>query len=161
MAKKYIQLQTVVIVKAVVTQAFKDKRVNELEESIRELKAEGRKENVYGEISIADLMKNGQDSQIPEFKRQLDEKACRREAKIKHLQKKIEKVKNSSLYTEIIEGGLKGTINIAVGDNLYKKIRGAEILVKDDIVKEIREEVEIIQPPPLVNIISRSGESPG
>ena len=51
---------------------------------------------------------------------------------------KIEEAKKLQLGTEFVQGPLEGPVNLHVGDNLYKKVGGAEIIVKDGIIQEIR-----------------------
>jgi hypothetical protein len=41
---------------------------------------------------------------------------------------------------EFVLRTLEGTVDIQVGDNFFEKVRGAEIVIEDDIVKEIREQ---------------------
>ena len=51
---------------------------------------------------------------------------------------RIDEAKKLVLNTEFIQGPLEGPVTVKSGDNLYKKIGAAEILVKDGVVQEIR-----------------------
>ena len=51
---------------------------------------------------------------------------------------KIEEAKKLIIGSEFVQGPLEGPVTVAIGDNLYKKVGGAEIIVKDGIIQEIR-----------------------
>ena len=54
------------------------------------------------------------------------------------LMMKIEEAKRLQIGTEFVQGPLEGPVHVSIGDNLYKKVGGAEIIVKDGIIQEIR-----------------------
>jgi hypothetical protein len=87
---------------------------------------------------MEDLKKKGMISQMSAFKHQLDEEKGRQAAAKADLQAKIEEAKKLVLNTEFVQGPLEGPVTVKMGDNLYKKIGAAEILVKDGVVQEIR-----------------------
>jgi hypothetical protein len=72
------------------------------------------------------------------FKHQLDEEKGRQTAAKADLNAKIEEAKKLVLNTEFVQGPLEGPIKVKVGDNLYKKIGAAEIIVKDGVIQDIR-----------------------
>ena len=138
MAEKSLELKRVVMVKAVVTEAFKDNLVKELERAVKNLDMQVQQMDFQAKSHMEDLKKKGMISQMTSFKRQLEEEKGRQAAAKADLQMKIEEAKKLVLNSEFIQGPLEGPITVKVGDNLYKKIGAAEVLVKDGIIQEIR-----------------------
>jgi hypothetical protein len=138
MAEKLIELKRVVMVKAIVTETFKDNLIKELERAIKNLDTQAQQMDFQAKTYMEDLKKKGMISQMTAFKHQLDEEKGRQTAAKADLQMKIEEAKKLVLNTEFIQGPLEGPVNVKIGDNLYKKIGAAEILVKDGVIQEIR-----------------------
>jgi hypothetical protein len=138
MAEKAIELKRVVMVKAIVTEAFKDNLIKELERAVKNLDMQAQQMDFQAKTYMEDLKKKGMISQMTAFKHQVDEEKGRQAAAKADLQSKIEEAKKLVLNTEFIQGPLEGPVTVKSGDNLYKKIGAAEILVKDGIVQEIR-----------------------
>ena len=138
MAEKSLELKRVVMVKAVVTEAFKDNLIKELERAVKNLDSQAQQMDFQSKSYMEDLKKKGMMSQMTAFKHQLDEEKGRQAAAKADLQSKIEEAKKLVLNTEFIQGPLEGPIVVKTGDNLYKKIGAAEILVKDGVIQELR-----------------------
>ncbi len=138
MADKAVELKRVVMVKAIVTEAFKDNLVKELERAIKNLDSQAQQMDFQGKTYMEDMKKKGMISQMTSFKHQLDEEKGRQAAARADLQLKIDEAKKLVLNTEFIQGPLEGPVNVKIGDNLYKKIGAAEIIVKDGLIQEIR-----------------------
>jgi hypothetical protein len=138
MADKALELKRVVMVKAIVTEAFKDNLIKELERATKNLDSQAQQMEFQGKTYLEDLKKKGMISQMTAFKHQLDEEKGRQAAARADLQIKIEEAKKLTLNSEFIQGPLEGPVNVKLGDNLYKKIGAAEIIVKDGIIQDIR-----------------------
>jgi len=138
MAEKEIELKRVVMVKAIVTEAFKANLVQELERAIKNLDAQAQQMDFQAKAYMEDLKKKGMVSQMTAFKHQMDEEKGRQTAAKADLQVKIEEAKKLVINSEFVQGPLEGPITVKAGDNLYKKIGAAEILVKDGVIQEIR-----------------------
>jgi hypothetical protein len=138
MAEKAIELKRVVMVKAVVTDAFKDNLVKELERAVKNLDTQVQQMDFQAKSHMEDLKKKGMISQMTSFKKQLEDEKGRQAAAKADLQMKIEEAKKLVLNSEFIQGPLEGPVTVKAGDNLYKKIGAAEILVKDGLIQEIR-----------------------
>lgn len=135
---KSIELKRVVMVKAIVTEAFKENLVRELERAVKNLDAELQRMEFQGKKYLEDLKKKGMGQQFNAFKQQLTNERTRQSAAKSDLLAKIEQAKVLELNTEFIQGPIEGPVEVAVGDNLYKKVGAAEVIVKDGIVQEIR-----------------------
>lgn len=138
MAEKAIELKRVVMVKAIVTEAFKDNLVKELDRAIKNLDTQAQQMDLQAKSYMEDLKKKGMVSQMTAFKHQLDEEKGRQAAARADLLAKVEEARKLVLNTEFIQGPLEGPITVKAGDNLYKKIGAAEIVVKDGVVQDIR-----------------------
>jgi len=87
---------------------------------------------------MEDLKKKGQVQQLTTFKSQLSNEKAKITASKADLSSKMEEAKSLVLGSEFVQGPLEGPVNVTVGDNLYKKVGAAEILVKDGVIMEIR-----------------------
>lgn len=137
--KKSIELKRVVMVKAIVTEAFKQNLINELERAVKNLENQMTQVETQSKNYLEDLKKKGLMQKAAAFKHQLEEERARQAAAKSDLMMKIEEAKRLQLGSEFVQGPLEGPVVVSVGDNLYKKVGGAEIIVKDGIIQEIRE----------------------
>lgn len=138
MAEKSVELKRVVMVKAIVTEPFKQNLVKELERAVSNLDMQLNQMEIQGKNYLEDLKKKGLMQKAAAFKHQLDEERARQAASKSDLLMKIEEAKRLQIGSEFVQGPLEGPVQIAIGDNLYKKVGGAEIVVKDGVVQEIR-----------------------
>ncbi|MFC1766946.1 YlqD family protein [Candidatus Margulisiibacteriota bacterium] len=135
---KEIELKRVVMVKAIVTDAFKSNLTKELERAIKNIDTQAKQVEFQSKSHIDDLKKKGMMQQLNSFLRQLDEEKGRMGAARADLNNKIEEAKKLKVGSEFVQGPLEGPVNVKVGDNLYKKIGAVELIVKDGIIQEIR-----------------------
>jgi hypothetical protein len=138
MAERSLELKRIVMVKAIVTDAFKDNLSKELERAIANLDAQMNQMESQGKIYLDDLKKKGLMQKAAAFKHQFDEEKNRQAASRADLMMKMDEAKRLQIGSEFVQGPLEGPVDVAVGDNLYKKVGGAEIIVKDGVIQEIR-----------------------
>lgn len=137
-APKSIELKRIVMVKAIVTEAFKENLVRELERAIANMDLQLSQMDSQAEKYMEDLRKKGLLQQVTQFKNQLATEKARMQAQKEDLLSKIQEAKNLVLGSEFVQGPLEGPVVVSIGDNLYKKVGAAEIVVKDGIITEIR-----------------------
>jgi len=135
---EHIELKRVVMVKAIVTEAFKENLIKELDRAVKNLEAQASQMEMQGKNYLEDLKKKGLMQKAAAFKHQLDDERARQAAGKSDLMMKIEEAKRLEIGTEFVQGPLEGPVKVGIGDNLYKKVGGAEIIVKDGIIQEIR-----------------------
>lgn len=135
---KGVELKRVVMVKAIVTEAFKDNLIKELDRAVKNMDLQVSQMDAQSKNFMEDLKKKGQIAQLTNLKKQIDDEKARVAAAKGDLLLKIEEAKKLVLGTEFVQGPLEGPVSVALGDNLYKKVGAAEIIVKDGIVQEIR-----------------------
>jgi len=135
---EHIELKRVVMVKAIVTEAFKENLIKELDRAVKNMEAQASQMELQSKNYLEDLKKKGLMQKAAAFKHQLDDERARQAAAKTDLTLKIEEAKRLEIGTEFVQGPLEGPVKVGVGDNLYKKVGGAEIIVKDGIIQEIR-----------------------
>ncbi len=136
--KNSVELKRVVMVKAIVTEAFKDNLIKELDRAVKNLDMQEAQITSQSKAYLEDLKKKGLMQKAVSFKNQLDEEKSRQAAAKSDLMMKIEEAKRLVINSEFVQGPLEGPVNVTIGDNLYKKVGGGEIIVKDGIIQEIR-----------------------
>ncbi|MFA5113138.1 MAG: YlqD family protein [Candidatus Margulisiibacteriota bacterium] len=138
MAEKGIELKRIVMVKAIVTEAFKDNLVKELERAIANIDGQVNQMEAQSKGYMEDLKKKGLMQKAAAFKHQYEEERGRQSAAKADLMMKVEEAKRLQIGSEFVQGPLEGPVTVSIGDNLYKRVGGAEIVVKDGIIQEIR-----------------------
>ena len=137
--KKSVELKRVVMVKAIVTEGFKQNLIKELERAVANVDAQGSQMTERAKAYLDNLKKKGLNQKAAAFKHQISEEKAKQAAAKSDLMMKIEDAKKLQLNSEFVQGPLEGPVDVNVGDNLYKKVGGAEILVKDGVIQEIRQ----------------------
>lgn len=134
-----LHLKQNVIVKVVVTEKFKEDFKKELERQLGA--AEGKARELKS--SLARLVIESAGLQNPSYvetlKARIEEERMLQEAIASELREKIKEIDAlpvDSVYPYTV---IEGLVDVDVGDNLFKKISGVEVLIKDGVVIEIKE----------------------
>ncbi|NQU17910.1 MAG: YlqD family protein [Candidatus Saganbacteria bacterium] len=135
---KKVELKRVVMVKAIVTQAFKDNLVRELDRAIKNMDDQVARMESQSKVFLEDLKSKGLMQKAAGIRSQLENERARQGQAKSDLTMKIQEANNLTIGSEFVQGPLEGPVNVAIGDNLYKKVGGAEIIVKDGIIQDIR-----------------------
>jgi Ni,Fe-hydrogenase I large subunit len=135
--EKYMQVKRPVTVIAIVTEQFKQQLIKEIEESIGQVDAgvqalDSQARRYLLQLQTADL------SQASAFRRQVDAEKAKQEGMKTELQARLKEAEALTLDSEFPRGTLESYVEIQTGDNLIEKIGRAEIIVKDDVVIEVR-----------------------
>jgi paraquat-inducible protein B len=125
--KAQITVKRKVAVRAIVTDQFKDFLRLELKENIR--MAKQRIEEIENQMKqgekvatlIPQLLSERQQLQYT-----LDYEAAQHDA--------IDKLEGGSMFSQ---GTIDGFVTVSEGDNLYEKIGGMEVVVKDGVIQKI------------------------
>lgn len=126
-----------VVIKAVVTESFKRLYVQDLEDAIK--RAETILEQITTQIRRSELERQVS-PQSRALRQQLEVEHARQEAARAELQMRLREAEALELNTEFTQGTVEGLVEVNIGDNLFNRLGRAEILVKDGIILEIREE---------------------
>jgi hypothetical protein len=108
-------------VQVIITEAFKKGFILELSENI---------ERLSGQIQSMEAQKES--SKILDVDRQ------RQKAMVEDMKGRIETVQKLAVGELYHQGTVEGVAKISVGDQLYKKISSATIVLKDGVVQEIQ-----------------------
>lgn len=126
-----------VLIKAVVTESFKRLYVQDLEDAIK--RADVILEQITTQIRRSELERQVS-PQSRVIRQQLEVEHTRQEAARAELQMRLREAESLQLNMEFTQGTVESLVEVNIGDNLFNKLGRAEILVKDGIILEIREE---------------------
>ena len=126
-----------VLIKAVVTESFKRLYVQDLEDAIK--RADVILEQITTQIRRSELERQVS-PQSRAIRQQLEVEHARQEAARSELQMRLREAESLQLNSEFTQGTVESLVEVNIGDNLFNKLGRAEILVKDGIILEIREE---------------------
>jgi hypothetical protein len=131
-------LKRQILLKATVTEKLKEQLVQDVTEAIQRVEEsqdelERQSRRLMLELQRTDL------NRAMAFRQQLEVEKRKQDDVKAELQEQLAEYQGLELGTEIVRGTLEGDIEVNVGDNLVEKLGQAEVLVEDDIVKEIRD----------------------
>jgi hypothetical protein len=124
------------VVKAIVTEAFKRQYVSELEDTMKRVDA------VIAQIDTQ-IRRTELERQItPQsraIRQQLEVERTRQEAARMELAARMKEAEGLELQSEFSQGTVESLVELSVGDNFFTRLARAEIVIKDGIVIELRE----------------------
>jgi len=126
-----------VVIKAIVTESFKRLYIQDLEEAIKRVNA--IEVQLDSQIRRAELERTVT-PQARAIRQQLELERARQEATRAELEMRLREAQQLELNSEFAQGTVESLVEVKVGDNLFTKLSRAEIIVKDGIIMEIREE---------------------
>jgi len=107
-----------------------------------------RARHALAELQRADL------NRAMAARQQIDAEKRRLEAVKLELQERSGEVDKLEIGSEFPRGTVEGTVEISVGDNLYEKLAGYQLIVKDGLVVQIRKQElnpeDVILPQPQI-----------
>ncbi len=125
-----------VVVKAIVTEAFKRQYLSELEDTV------SRVDTVIAQIDTQ-IRRTELERQItPQaraIRQQLEVERSRQEAARMELAARIKEAEGLELQSEFSQGTIESMVELNIGDNFFTRLARAEVIIKDGIVIEIRE----------------------
>jgi hypothetical protein len=126
-----------VAIKTIVTESFKRLYIQDLEDAIK--RVEAMEQELLTQIRRSELERQ-LTPQARAVRQQLELERSRQEATRAELQMRLRDAQQMELNTEFLQGTVEGLVEVQVGDNLFTKISRAEVVVKDGIIIEIREQ---------------------
>lgn len=125
-----------VMVKAIVTEAFKKQYLSEMEDMARRLDA------VIAQIDMQIRRAELERQITPQsraIRQQLEVERSRQEAARMELAARMKEAEGLALQSEFSQGTVESTVELSVGDNFFARLARTEIIIQDGIVIEIRE----------------------
>ncbi len=141
-------LKRVVNIKAIVTPLWKEEAQKQLQSQINEIDSRLQQLEMQGQRMMVELQKQGEtqpsktaiQQQIGDVQNRLNQdKSKLLQQKNQNLQQ-LQQVQTLDLEAEVDQGKVESFFNVAVGDNLVRKLQ-VEILIKDGVIQEIRGEL--------------------
>ncbi len=137
-----IRLKRQVTVKTIVTEAFRQKAKAELSEELKLIDSQLEQlENQYQAMlkQIETLAKNGQNVglQLEQLNREAQEKRTQLANVKVQVASNLANLDRMQNGDNVITGSLENYVDLAVGENIYDRLRGAEVIIEDGIVKTI------------------------
>ena len=135
-----LALQRNVTIKVIVTEEFKKYLVAELERAIKNMDGQLGNMETQGKRLVENLKKQGEKTvkQISSIVQQINLDKQQASLAKADLDKKIAEAKALKIGSEFLQGTVQGNVTVKEGDNLYKKLGGVEVLLKDGVIQEIR-----------------------
>ena len=131
-------LKRQVLLKAVVTEKLKEQLITDVEDAIKRVEEAQDELDRQSRRLMLELQRTDM-SRAMAFRQQLDLEKRKQEDVKAELQEQMKDYQSLQLGEEIVRGTLEGTIEVKKGDNILEKLGQAEILVEDDVIKEIRD----------------------
>jgi capsule polysaccharide export protein KpsE/RkpR len=127
-----------ILLKAIVTEQLKNQLREGVKETLEQIdQGQEEMERQYRRLMLeVQRMDAGRAMAV---RQQVDAERRRQDDAKKELQDQLAEYEELQLGEEFVMRVLEGTVEIREGDNFFDKIRRAEIIVEDDIVKELRE----------------------
>ncbi len=125
-----------VVVKAIVTEAFKKQYMSEIEDTVRRL--DSVVTQIDTQIRRSELERQVS-PQSRAIRQQLEVERSRQEAARMELAARMKEAEALELQSEFSQGTLESMVELNVGDNFFTRLARAEVVIKDGIVIEIRE----------------------
>lgn len=132
-----ITLTRPVVIKAVVTESFKRLYIQDLEDAVKRVDAVVQQ--IDTQIRRAELERQ-LSPQSRAVRQQLELERARQEATKAELTMRLREAQDLIINSEFPQGTVESLVEVSVGDNLFTKIGRTEVVVKDGIILEIREE---------------------
>ena len=131
-------LKRQVILKAIVTESLKKELIERTQTAVEEVKnaadeLERQSRRLMLELQRTDLQR------AMAFRQQLEAEKKKHTDAREELEAQLESYQELELGEELVRGQIEGQVEISVGDNLMQRMGAAEIVIEDDLVKEIRE----------------------
>ncbi|MBY0546344.1 MAG: YlqD family protein [Candidatus Obscuribacterales bacterium] len=140
-----IQLMRQVAVKAIVTENFKAQVAAEINRNLQQIDAELQQLEFKGKRAIADIEKRSPQPMPSDVKVQIETIRGQVESeKLRLMQLKEEMTAQQNALNELPVGSVvtqftvENPVEVRVGENIFQRLEGGEILVKDGVIQEIR-----------------------
>jgi hypothetical protein len=137
-----LQLQRTVTIKVIVTEEFKKYLSAELQKAINNMDLQLKRMEDQGKKLVESLKKQDEEKtkkQVSAVVQQINMDKQQANLAKTDLLKKIAEAQALKIGSEFIQGTVNGFVDINKGDNLYKKIGAAEVIIKDGVVLDIKE----------------------
>jgi uncharacterized coiled-coil DUF342 family protein len=141
-----IQLMRQIAVKAVVTESFKAQVTTEIGRNLQQIDAELQQLEFKGKRAVADLERKGgggganleTHGQIEAVRGQMEAERARLRQLKEELEGQSKTVAELPLGSVVTQFTVESAVDVRIGENIFQRLEGGEILIKDGVIQEIR-----------------------
>jgi seryl-tRNA synthetase len=139
-----IQLMRQIAVRAIVTENFKGQVGNEINRNLQQIDAELQQIEFKGKRAIAEIEKRGglgsPDTRVQSegIRQQVEQEKARLTQLKEEMQGQFQALNELPLGSVVTQFTVENPVEVRVGENIFQRLEGGEILVKDGIIQEIR-----------------------
>ncbi len=126
-----------ITVKAIVTEDYKFRLAEQLSQALQKVELSLQQLEFQGRRYLSEL-ENADPDRTADFRGKLERQKKRQEEIRESLSSRLAVVRELELGTEHTHAVLDGFTELQVGDNLAKKLEAAELVLKDNVIVEIR-----------------------
>lgn len=137
-----ISIRQPVAVKFILTELTKQQILTEHRRQIDSLTEELEQLEVQGKQALEQAMAQGGDA-AQQVREQIDQEQNNRLQQREQLMQQIQQIQQLELGTEVQNMNVETSVDVSVGDDWGNIVRGAEIVIKDGIVYQIRRGGEV------------------
>ncbi len=127
-----------ILLRAIVTDTLKEEVATELQEAADQIEQRVRELDAAGKRYIADLQRTDLQRAMA-LRQQVEAEKKKQEDVRASLVERKKQVGEWKDGDEVVRGTIEGVVEVNEGDNLAVLLGGTEVVVKDDVVVEIRQ----------------------
>jgi esterase/lipase len=133
-----LTLKRTVTIKAIVTEDYKKYLAYEIQQSMNSAQGQVKAIEMGAQRQLDELSsQSGTEQQVQVVSQKLQHEQAQFQHTMMELNRRMNHVKTLELGQMFVQGTVDGWVSVTAGDNLYQKLGGMEIIIKDGIVQEI------------------------
>ncbi|MBX9772020.1 MAG: YlqD family protein [Candidatus Obscuribacterales bacterium] len=140
-----IQLMRQVSVRAIVTENFKNQVAGEITKNLQQIDAELQQLEFKAKRAVADIekraispMSNDTKAQVEAIRQQVETEKMRLAQLKEEMTGQNQALNELPVGSVVTQFTLENPVEVRVGENIFQRLEGGEILVKDGVIQEIR-----------------------
>lgn len=140
-----IQLMRQVSVRAIVTENFKNQVAGEISKNLQQIDAELQQLEFKAKRAVADIekraispMSNDTKAQVEAIRQQVETEKMRLAQLKEEMTGQNQALNELPVGSVVTQFTLENPVEVRVGENIFQRLEGGEILVKDGVIQEIR-----------------------
>lgn len=140
-----IQLMRQVSVRAIVTENFKTQVAGEISKNLAQIDAELQQLEFKAKRAVADIekraispMSNDTKAQVEAIRQQVETEKMRLAQLQEEMTGQNQALNELPVGSVVTQFTLENPVEVRVGENIFQRLEGGEILVKDGVIQEIR-----------------------
>lgn len=140
-----LQLIRQIAVRAIVTENFKNQVGQEIQRNLQQIDAELQQLEFKAKRAIVDIEKRSGGAvsteartQVDSIRQQVDTEKVRLTQMKEEMTSQLQALAELPIGSVITQFTVENPVEVRVGENIFQRLEGGEILVKDGVIQEIR-----------------------